>query len=392
MSEPCSTLMQNYQPLPVSFVRGEGAWLFDEQGKAYLDAICGLAVTGLGHAHPQVSAAIARQAGQLVHVSNLYQIPQQQQLARQLCDLTGMDRAFFCNSGAEANEAAIKLARLAGHKRNIQTPRIIVMEGAFHGRTLATLSATDHRKMRDDFTPLLPGFVRAPYADLQAMQALGDQHPDIVAVLAEPVQGENGVRVPPDDFLPGLRVLCERYGWLMILDEVQTGCGRTGHFLACQQHRDLRPDLVTLAKGLANGVPAGACLARGAVGELFQPGSHGSTFGGNPLASAAALATLAVIQEENLCARAGALGQSMRRKLEQTLAGNNRVREIRNLGLMIGIELQDDAPELPAQALQEGLLVNVAAGKVVRLLPPLILTDADADAIVHKLGKILNTS
>lgn len=384
-----SALMQTYGRLPVAFERGEGAWLFDTQGRRYLDALCGIAVCGLGHAHPGVAEAVARQAATLVHTSNLYEVPLQTRLAERLCAAADMDRAFFGNSGAEANEAAIKLARLHGHRRGIATPQIIVMEGAFHGRTMATLTATGNRKVQAGFEPLVPGFVRAPYGDLEALATIARNRNDVVAVLVEPIQGEGGIVVPPADYLPGLRALCDAEGWLMMLDEVQTGAGRTGRLFA-YQHEALLPDVVSVAKGIANGVPIGICLARGAAAEVLSPGTHGSTFGGNPLAASAALATLDALEDGGLYARAEVLGARIRSGLGEALAGDNRLVEIRGRGLMIGIEFSEPLTDLPKRALDAGLLLNVTQERVVRLLPPLILTDAEADELVERLVALLS--
>ncbi|MDH3643513.1 MAG: aspartate aminotransferase family protein, partial [Gammaproteobacteria bacterium] len=301
-------IMETYGRLPVAFTRGEGAYLFDTDGKRYLDGLCGLAVTGLGHAHPRVTAAIADQASALLHTSNLYEIPLQARLADRLCELSGMDRVFFGNSGAEANEAAIKIARLYGNKRDVKRPTIIVLDDSFHGRTMATLTATGNRKVHAGFEPLLSGFVRAPYNDVDAVQQIANNNQDVVAVMAEPVLGEGGVIISDDDYLPGLRAICDANDWLLILDEVQTGNGRTGKFFA-YQHTDILPDVVTTAKGLGNGVPIGACLARGVAAETLQPGNHGSTFGGNPLACSAAHAVLDGLTEDHLIERAAELGE-----------------------------------------------------------------------------------
>ena len=383
-----SALMETYRRLPVAFERGEGAWLVDTEGRRYLDALSGIAVCGLGHAHPAITEALAHQAATLIHTSNLYEVPLQTELARRLCAAAGMDKVFFGNSGAEANEAAIKLARLHGHQRGIEAPNIVVMEGAFHGRTMATLTATGNRKSQAGFEPLLGGFVRAPYGDLAALEAIATNRSDIVAVLLEPIQGEGGIVVPPEDYLPGIRALCDAHGWLMMLDEVQTGSGRTGHLFA-YQHHDLHPDVVTVAKGLANGVPIGACLARGAAADVFGPGNHGSTFGGNPLAAAAALAALDVLENQHLLARAETLGARIRDGLRAALAGDNRVVEVRGQGLMIGIELAEPPADFVPRALDAGLLLNVTQDRVIRLLPPLILTDDEADRIVELVSGLV---
>ena len=374
-------LMNTYSPLPVRFERGQGATLTDSEGRDYLDAVSGIAVCGLGHAHPAVGAALCDQAQKLLHTSNLYHIENQERLAEALCRVADMDRAFFCNSGAEANEAAIKLARLYGHQKNIDTPQVIVTEGSFHGRTLATLSATGNRRIQAGFEPLVPGFLRAPYDDLDALHTIADSRSDVVAVLVEPIIGEGGVRVPGDDYLPRLRELCDRHGWLLMLDEVQTGMGRTGRWFA-HQHAGIRPDVMTLAKALGNGVPIGACIARGAAAGVFQPGKHGSTFGGNPLTSRAALAVVETLERDGLIERAARLGERMRAGFAARLDGLEGVVSIRGRGLMLGIELDRPCVELVGRALQQGLLINVTAGNVVRLLPPLVISDAEADRIV----------
>ncbi len=381
-------LMPTYSRLPVAFVRGEGAWLWDSEGRKYLDALSGIAVCGLGHAHPAVTEALCRQAGELVHTSNLYRIPQQETLAERLTAAAGMQRAFFCNSGAEANEAAIKLARLYGHSRDIAEPAIVVMEQSFHGRSLATLTATGNRKVQAGFEPLVRGFVRAPYDDVEALEKIAENNPSVVAVLVEPVQGEGGVRVPAPDYLERVREVCDRNGWLLMLDEVQTGMGRTGRWFA-YQHGRAQPDVLTVAKGLGNGVPIGACLVRGPAAEVMQPGHHASTFGGNPLACSAALAVLQTIESEALLARAEALGLRLRQALDAALADVPGVRAVRGLGLMLAVELDRPAAALVAQALERGLLINVTAGSVVRLLPPLVLSDTEAERLVELLSALL---
>lgn len=380
--------MSNYAPLPVEFERGEGAWLTDSKGQRYLDALSGIAVCGLGHAHPAVLAAITEQARRLIHTSNLYHIPLQAQLAQRLIGLAAMERAFFANSGAEANEAAIKLARLFARQKNITEPVIVVMRQGFHGRTLAALSATGNAKAQQGFEPLLAGFRQIPYNDLLALHALADQEPDIVAVMVEPIQGEGGIVVPEAGYLKALRSFCDQHDCLLIVDEVQTGLCRTGRWFAFQ-HEALRPDILTLAKALGNGVPIGACLARGRAAALFQPGSHGSTFGGNPLAARVALAVLDVLEQEALAERAEALGQRLLQGLAKTFQGVSGVRMIRGRGLMIGIELTENCAALVERALQARLLINVTAGNVIRLLPPLIISDQEADEIVNRLGRVV---
>ncbi len=374
------SLMQTYARLPVAFERGEGPWLVDTAGRRYLDALSGIAVCNLGHAHPGLTQAIAEQAGQLVHTSNLYRVPVQEALAQRLCAITDMDAAFFGNSGAEANEAAIKLARLHAHDRGVASPAIVVADNAFHGRTLATLTATGNRKAQAGFEPLAAGFLRVPYNDLDSLQRLAESRADIAAVMIEPIQGEGGVIVPDPDYLAGVRQLCDRRGWLLMLDEVQSGVGRTGRFLA-SQHAGVRADVVTLAKALGNGVPIGACLARGEAAATFQPGNHGSTFGGNPLAARAALTVLDVLEREGLPARATALGERLMSRLRTGLAGRDGMLDLRGRGLMLGIELDRPCSELVARGLERGLLINVTAQRVIRLLPPLILTDAQADRV-----------
>ncbi len=382
------TLMNTYNRLPVSFARGEGLYLYDDQGKQYLDAIAGIAVCSLGHAHPAVTRAICEQAGKLVHTSNLYGIENQQQLGAQLTGLAGMDRVFFANSGAEANEAAIKLARLHGHAKGIDNPVILVMEESFHGRTMATLTATGNRKVQAGFEPLVQGFARVPYGDLEALKTAADNRKDIVAVLVEPIQGEGGVNIPPKDYLPGIRALCDEHGWLMMLDEIQTGMGRTGKAFAFQHH-DLQPDVLTLAKALGNGMPIGACLARGKAAELFGPGNHGSTFGGNPLACASALAVVETMKTEKLWDRAAQAGRRLHQALADRLADVEGVMEIRSLGLMLGIQLDRPCGELVSKALERQLLINVTADAVVRLLPPLIISDEQIDSLADDLSSLI---
>ncbi len=375
-------IMPTYGRQPVSFTHGRGTRLFDAQGNEYLDAISGLGVNALGHAHPAVTRALQTQAEQLIHTSNLYGVEKQQALAEQLCATTGMESVFFGNSGAEANEAAIKLARLYGHQREVTTPTIIVMENAFHGRTMATLTATGNRKIQAGFEPLLSGFVRAPFGDIEALRKIARNNNEVVAVLLEPIQGEGGVRPLPDGFLSALRELCDERQWLLMLDEVQTGNGRTGRYFA-YQHDGVLPDVVTTAKGLGNGVPIGACLARGRAAEVFGPGNHGSTFGGNPLACAVAQAVVSTILDEDLCANAGAIGQFLLQGFNTQLGDHPRVRDIRGRGLMLGIELDRPCGELVEQAREQGLLMNVTADSVIRLLPPLITSREDAEQMLQ---------
>ena len=385
-----ASVMNTYARLPVAFVSGAGARLTDEDGENYLDALSGIAVCGLGHAHPVVADAVAEQARTLIHTSNLYRVPLQEQLADRLCALTGMKQVFFGNSGAEANEAAIKLARLYGHRKGVTNPAIIVMEGAFHGRTMATLTATGNRKVQAGFEPLVPGFVRAPYGDLAAVESIAVHQSNVVAVFVEPIQGEGGIVVPPADYLPGLRALCDAKGWLLMLDEVQSGAGRTGRLFA-HEHAGILPDVLTTAKGIANGFPIGAALTGGAAHEVLGPGTHGSTFGGNPLACAAALATLSVLTNGDTLPRVAALGDRMQCRFKQALAGDNRVCDVRGHGLMLGIELAEAPERFVERALEARLLLNVTQGKVIRLLPPFILTDAEADQIVDQVVELIRS-
>ena len=375
-----AAVMPTYARMPVAFVRGAGSYLYDDAGKAYLDALAGIAVCGLGHAHPKVAAAIAEQAATLVHTSNLYRIPSQERLATRLCAIAGMDNVFFCNSGAEANEAAIKIARLYGHARNIDAPDVIVVDGSFHGRTMATLTATGNRKVQAGFEPLLAGFVRAPYNDIASIEKIAANNKNAVAALVEPILGEAGIRIPDDGYVDALRRVCDRNEWLLMLDEVQTGNGRTGRYFA-YQHTAALPDVVTTAKGLGNGMPIGACLARGKAAEMLVAGTHGSTFGGNFLACAAANVVIDEL-EGGLIDRAAELGERMLADFSTRLRGNNRVKEIRGKGMMLAIELTEPCTGLVGEALQQGLLINVAADTNVRLLPPLNMSDDEADRAV----------
>ncbi len=381
-------LMSTYKRLPIQFERGEGIWLWDTENRQYMDALSGIAVCGLGHAHPAVTQAISDQAGKLVHTSNLYGIPLQEQLADHLCGLAKMDRVFFSNSGAESNEAAIKIARLFGHSKGVDCPAIIVMENSFHGRTLATLTATGNRKVQAGFEPLVRGFIRVPYNDLQAIEAVAANKSDAVAVLVEPVQGEGGINIPDAGYLEGIRALCDENGWLMMLDEIQTGMGRTGKWFA-HQHTGIVPDIVTIAKALGNGVPIGACMARGKAAEMMQPGSHGTTFGGNPLACRAAQAVLDTMEQDKLVTRAGKLGEQLLNGFRTALKDVKGISEVRGLGLMIGIELEQPCSELPGMALSQGLLINVTAERVIRLLPPLIMTGKQADILVAQVSDLV---
>lgn len=382
--------MSTYARLPVSFEKGLGAYLFDTAGEKYLDALSGIAVCSLGHANPEVAKAIADQANTLIHTSNLYGIPHQDELGKQLCALSGMDNVFFGNSGAEANEAAIKLARLYGKKRGIENSNIIVASESFHGRTLATLSATGSRKVQAGFSPLVSGFVRVKYNDVDAINQVAKNNSDIVAILVEPVQGEGGVVVPDSHYLADIRKICDENNWLMMLDEIQTGMCRTGEWFAFQ-HSNIKPDVMTLAKALGNGVPIGACLAAGKASEIFSPGTHGSTFGGNPLATRAALSVVEIMKSQNINANAKNMGKYLLEQFQQELDGLNHVVNIRGLGLMIGIELDRDCPDLVAQALEQKLLINVTAGRTIRLLPPLIITKEQADTIVTTVTNLIKT-
>ncbi|MGH8547778.1 MAG: aspartate aminotransferase family protein [Methylococcales bacterium] len=384
-----SHIMPTYARLPVSFERGEGVWLWDNQGNRYLDALSGIAVCGLGHCHPAVREAICAQAGRLLHTSNLYGIQRQEELAAHLARLSGLDQVFFCNSGTEANEAAIKIARRFGYQQHIEFPEIVVMESSFHGRTLGALSATGSSKAREGFGPLVEGFLRVPFDDIDALERIAAEHPNIVAVLVEPVQGEAGIRVPKPDYLPRLREICDRNRWLLMLDEIQTGIGRSGKFLA-YQHAGILPDVCTLAKALGNGLPIGACMARGKAAEVLSVGTHGSTFGGNPLACAAAIAVLQTLEQQNLSARAAVLGETLRSEFSRRLNSNPAVVDIRGLGLMIGIELDRGCADLAGGALNEKILISIQADKTIRLLPPLILDEAQADRIVSTLCPLID--
>ena len=383
-----SHVMNTYARLPVAFSHGEGSWVTDTDGKIYLDGLSGIAVSTLGHNHPDLVVAISAQAGRLLHTSNLYRMPQQDQLADKLATLSGLQEVFFCNSGCEANEAAIKLARFYGHQRGIDNPAIIVMEKAFHGRTLATLSATGNRKTQAGFEPLVSGFVRVPFNDLSAVRAVAEHNPSVVAVMLEVLQGEGGIHMASAEYLQELRRLCDEQGWLLICDEVQCGMGRIGTWFG-YQHSGILPDVVTLAKGLAGGVPVGACLAGGKAAGLFGPGNHGSTFGGNQLAMAAALTTLHVIERDRLIDNAIEIGQLIRDELAVALADAKGVVEIRGRGLMIGIELDRPCSELVTRGLSEGLLINVTAEKVVRLLPPLTFNAEEARELVVRLSSLI---
>lgn len=383
-----STIMPTYGRLDVSFEHGEGVWLFDEHGERYLDALSGIAVCGLGHAHPAVTRAICDQAAKVLHTSNLYGISNQRALADRLAAITGMDNMFFSNSGAEANEAAIKIARKTGHDRGIEKPAIVVMENSFHGRTLATLSATGNRKVQVGFEPLVSGFVRAPFGDLDALERIAANNPNVVAVLVEPIQGEGGIRPAPPGYLKSLRALCDQHHWLMMLDEIQTGNGRTGRFFA-YQHDDIMPDVLCTAKGIGNGVPLGVCMAHNEAAAALQPGNHGSTFGGNPLCCAAALAVVDTIESDDLCGNAEQMGERLMTGLRTAIGGCARVKDIRGRGLMVGVELTHPCGDLVKTALDRKLLINVTDGSVIRLLPPLIITADEIDQIISIVSELV---
>jgi len=380
-------LMQTYAPQPVAFARGEGAWLWDTEGRKYLDALAGIAVNGLGHAHPALTRAIAEQAGRLIHTSNLLRVVEQERLAERLCALSGMDNAFFTNSGSESNECAIKLARLHAHQRGIENASIVVMEKAWHGRTLATLSATGSRKAQAGFEPLMGGFLRVPYNDFEAIERVAS-NASIVAVLMEVLQGEGGIHVADLEYLRRLRAICDQKQWLLMIDEVQSGIGRTGKWFA-HQWAGITPDVMSLAKGLGSGVPIGACLARGAAAKVFKPGNHGTTFGGGPLVCVAALTTLEVIEKDGLLEHAERMGAVIQGGLKRELAGVAGVKEVRGMGLMIGIELDRPCAPIVKRALDAGLVINVTADKVIRLLPPLVITEAEARQVVSILAPVV---
>ena len=381
-------LMNTYSRLPVTFAKGEGVWLWDDQGNKYLDALAGIAVCGIGHSHPKLVKAISEQAGTLIHTSNLYHIDKQDKLAKKLAILSGLNKSFFCNSGAEANEAAIKLARLYGHNKGIDQPTIIVMENSFHGRTMATLTATGNRKVQAGFEPLLTGFARVPFNDLDAIAQVSVHNKNVVAILVEPYQGEGGVNVPQANYLKGLRQICDENSWLLMLDEVQCGIGRSGKWFAFQ-NSEIVPDVITLAKSLGSGVPIGACIAGNVAGDIFKPGNHASTFGGNPLACTAAITTLDIIEEEDLMCNALEQGNFIRKNLLKKLENLSHVTQIRGHGLMIGIELTKPCGELVTKALEQGLLLNVTSDKVVRLLPPLVIKQNESEQIIDMVSTLI---
>ena len=385
-----SHLMNTYGRQPITFSHGEGVWLWSTNGEKYLDALSGVAVNSLGHAHPVLVKAIQNQVAKMIHISNIYHIAEQEALANKLAEISGMDKVFFCNSGCEANEAAIKLARLYAHNKGITNPEIIVMERSFHGRTMATLSATGNRKAQAGFEPLVSGFVRVPFDDLEAVKAIASRKNNVVAILVEPVQGEGGIHIPADMaiYMQGLRKVCDDNGWLLMLDEVQSGIGRTGAWFAFQ-HAGILPDVMSLAKGLGSGVPIGACLARGVAAETFVPGKHGSTFGGNPLATTAGLTTLNVIVDEKLRENAQKMGDLINQLFKEAFKNEAGVKVVRNAGLMVGIELDRPCGELVKMALEAHMLINVTAEKVVRLLPPLIINEHEVRELVSRLVPLI---
>jgi len=382
-------IMNTYGRQDVAFARGEGAYLWDTDGNKYLDALGGIAVCTLGHAHPAVTKAISEQAARLIHTSNIYRIPAQEALADKLCKVSDMENVFFGNSGAEANEAAIKLARLFGHNKNIQIPEIIVTDNSFHGRTLATLSATGNRKIHAGFEPLVHGFIRVPYNDLDAIRQVANNSKNVVAILVEPIQGEGGINIPDSEYLNGIRSLCDENDWLMMLDEIQTGMCRTGKWFA-HQHNNIKPDVMTLAKSLGNGIPIGACLASGKAASLFKPGNHGSTYGGNPLACHVALNVINALQDMNANQQAKDMGNYLLTEFKKQLSDNDGVTDIRGSGLMMAIQLDRPCADLVAQSIEHGLLINVTANNVIRLLPPLIISKTEADELVEKLVHLIS--
>lgn len=383
------SLITAYNPLPISFTHGQGMWLYDHTGSAYLDSYSGIGVCGLGHAHPEVVQAMQEQAAKLVHTSNAFNIDEELALAEKLTLMTGMEQAFFCNSGSEANEAAIKLARLYGHKKGIATPAIIVMEKAFHGRTLATLSASGSRRVQAGFEPLVPGFIRAPLNDIESIRTIAKHCTDIVGVMLEPIQGEGGVYVADETYLQLLAEFCIEQDWLLMFDEVQTGNGRTGKLYA-SMGANVQPDILTTAKGLANGVPIGGCLMRGRAADLFKPGSHGSTFGGNPFACKTALTVLNIIERDNLCKHVAQQGIIFKDRLLEELGAHPHVRAIRGKGFMLGIELDRPAQEIKYLALDQHLLLNVTSENVIRLLPALIMQEEEREELIRRLVEVIN--
>lgn len=379
-----------YNPLPITFTHGDGVWLYDDKGDAYLDAYSGIAVCGLGHAHPEVTQTIKEQAGKLLHTSNMVHIQEQEKLAHKLLDMANMEQVFFSNSGAEANEAAIKLSRLFGHKKGIETPSIIVMEGAFHGRTMATLTASGSRKVQAGFEPLVPGFIRAPYNNIEAIHTIAKNRSDIVAVMLEPIQGEGGIKVADEMYLHHLEKVCQAQDWLLILDEIQTGNGRTGKLYSYME-TNIQPDIVTTAKGLGNGIPIGACMMSRKAKDLFQPGQHGSTFGGNQLASATALTVLNVIERDKICEKVAKNSILLKDLLIQSFGEHPNVRGVRGKGYMLGIELDAPAAAIRKIGLENKLVLNVTANNVIRLLPALTITEEEIKELVLRLENTIHT-
>ena len=380
-TRPMPHVLNTYGRLPIALSHGQGCWLWDTQGRKYLDGLGGIAVNTLGHAHPKLVPALQDQVARLIHSSNYYEVPLQEQLAAKLCEISGLDGAFFCNSGLEANEAALKIARKYGHDRGIESPEIIVYERAFHGRSIATLSATGNPKVQAGFGPLVPGFVRVPLNDLAAVQEVARTRPNVVAVFLETIQGEGGVNPSRWEYLQGLRALCHEQGWLLMLDEVQCGIGRTGKWFA-HQWAGIQPDVMPLAKGLGSGVPVGAVVCGPRAVNVLGPGNHGTTFGGNPLAMRAGVETLRIMEEDGVMANAAAVGESLRAGLQRELAGLPGVVEIRGAGLMIGIELARPCGLLLGRAATAGLMISVTADSVIRIVPPLILSHDEAAQIV----------
>lgn len=385
-----AALMPAYSRLAVNFTHGKGCWIFDDKGNKYLDGLAGIAVTALGHAHPNIIAAIKEQAEKIIHISNTFVIEESERLAEELLPLANMDQVFFSNSGAEANEALIKLARLYGHSRGIENPEIIVMDKAFHGRTLATLSASSSRKIQAGFEPLVSGFVRAPFNDVEAIKKIASLRKQIVGILLEPIPANSGIIIPNDNYLRELRTICDEHQWLLMLDEIQSGVGRTGKFYAFQ-HENIIPDIISSAKALANGIPIGACMSRGELGDLFQSGKHGSTFGGNPFASHVARAVLKTFKEEKVVENAEKIGAYLLASLKETLQNNPHVKAVRGKGLLIGIELDKSCKGIYQIGLENKLLFSVTAENVIRVVPPLIISREEADMLTERLTKTINT-
>ena len=387
---PEPAVMNAYSRLPISFVRGEGVKLWDADGSEYLDALGGIAVTFLGHCHPKISKAISIQSTKILHTSNLFHIQEQADLGERFCAISGMDKVFFGNSGAEANETAIKIARLHARSKGIESPSILTAEQSFHGRTMATLSATGNTAIQKGFAPLLSDFIHVPYNDIKAMHNHASNS-NVVAIIIEPIQGEAGIVVPDEGYLKGLRALCDDQGWLLIVDEIQTGMGRTGKWFGFQ-HENIQPDVITSAKALGNGIPIGACAARGAAADLIGPGTHGTTFGGNPFASKIGETVIDIINEENLVEKAASTGVSLKKQLQHTLSACNKIMDIRGKGLMLGIELDKAYSDLALKFLDAGLVVNITGGgKVIRLLPSVLLNDAQVKQIVDTIHDVVST-